>query len=110
MKTVVAKLDLVAELPSGQRQLTVITLYLPNENGCPEKGCATCQLSIEGALSVDQKVHGEDGFQALSMALAYVRFCLIGFIQDGGVWYFLDGETEFELSDYFPLYGPGVSM
>ncbi len=100
MQNVIAKLELICFKPSGEKFPVTIELGKPYwiRDG---KGAdyARCPLALNG-LEKEHDVAGEDAFQALALALAYVRQALHHVVQDGGR-VTIDGH-DFPFEAYFP--------
>lgn len=65
---------------------------------------ARCPVSLEGLHDQVSDIEGEDTFQALTLAVGFVREALQLFVDEGVKIYFDDGETEFEFGPYFVAY------
>jgi len=108
-KQEIARLDLVGVQRTGGRRRVVIAIGIPyairDGRGAD---CAACPLSIRGLgrhprLNA-QRILGEDTFQALSIALAFVRRRLLDFVESGNRLLFADGKEVLPLEAYFPRY------
>lgn len=102
MNEPIAKLDLILLKPSGEKLPISIQIGTPYEIK-DEKGAdfARCSVSINGLYKKPHDVAGEDTFQALTLAIAFIQDTLKSFVDDGGRIFFEDGKTEFEFRPYF---------
>jgi len=101
MNEPIAKLELILLKPSGKKLPIIIQIGRPYEI-TDGKGddFARCPVSINGLYKKPHDVAGEDTFQALTLAIAFVRDTLKYFVDDGGKIFLKDGITEFEFSPY----------
>ena len=65
---------------------------------------ATGPVSIDGLHNRLPDIAGQDTFQALTLAVAFVRQMPTYFIEEGGQIFFDDGKTKFEFGPYFKAY------
>ena len=108
-KREIAKLSLIGVQRSGARRPVAIAIGIPyairDGRGAD---CAACPVSILGLgrhprLNA-QRILGEDRFQALSIALAFVRRRLLDFVESGNRLLLADGKDELPIEAYFPRY------
>ena len=103
MKETISHLDLILLKPSGEKLPVSIEIKRPYEikDG---KGAdfARCPVSMRGLHENLSDIAGENTFQALTLAIAFVRTMLKHFIDDGGKIYLNDGKSEFDFGPYFP--------
>ena len=105
----IARLELVGVQRTGRRRRIAIAIGIPYaiQDG-RGADCAACPVSIRGLgrhprLNAE-RILGEDTFQALSIALAFVRRRLVDFVESGNQLLFADGEHQLPLEAYFPRY------
>jgi len=105
----IARLNLIGIQRTGRRRRVVIAIGVPyairDGRGAD---CAACPVTIHGLgrhprLNA-QRILGEDSFQALSIALAFVRRRLLDFVESGNRLLFADGKNVLPLEAYFPRY------
>jgi len=105
----IARLNLIGVLRTGGRRRVVIAIGVPyairDGRGAD---CAACPVTIRG-LGRDPRLNahrilGEDAFQSLSIALAFVRRRLLDFVESGNRLLFADGKNVLPLEAYFPRY------
>lgn len=105
MSEPIAKQDLIFEKSSGEKFPVSIQIGTPYEikDG---KGAdfARCPVFIKGLDKKPHDVAGDNTFQALTLAIAYVRNMLKYFVEDGGKIYLYDGISEFEFRPHFPAF------
>src|SRR5438093_1647623 len=103
----IAKLNLVGVPRTGGRRRVVIAVGIPyairDGRGAD---CAACPVSIRGLgrhprLNA-QRILGEDTFQALSIALAFVRRRLLDFVESGNRLLFCGREGSAAARSVFP--------
>ena len=103
MNETIAKLDLILVKNSGEKLPVSIEIGRPYEiqDG---KGAdfAKCPVSMRGLHKNISDIAGEDTFQALTLAIAFVRTMLKYFNDDGGKILLNDGKSEFEFGSFFP--------
>ncbi len=105
----IAKLNLVGVQRTGGRRRVVIAIGIPyairDGRGAD---CAACPVSIRGLGRHPRlnahRILGEDTFQALSIALAFVRRRLLDFVEPGNRLLFADGKDVLPFEAYFPRY------
>ena len=110
MKDELARTALIAVSPSGRRSRVSIEIGRAYEiRDGKGADCAACSVSIRGLgrhpRANPHRIMGEDTFQAVSIALAFVRLRLLDFVGKGGRLMNTDG-SEFEVEPYFPRYEP----
>jgi|SRR2546427_5809519 len=108
-KREIARLNLIGVQRTGGRRRVVIAIGVPyairDGRGAD---CAACPVTVRGLgrhprLNA-QRILGEDTFQALSIALAFVRRRLLDFVESGNRLLFADGKNMLPLEAYFPRY------
>src|SRR2546426_591340 len=108
-KREIARLNLIGVQRTGGRRRVVIAIGVPyairDGRGAD---CAACPVTVSGLgrhprLNA-QRILGEDTFQALSIALAFVRRRLLDFVESGNRLLFADGKNMLPLEAYFPRY------
>jgi hypothetical protein len=105
----IAKLELVGIQRTGRRRTITISIGIPyairDGRGA---NCGACPVSIRGlgrhSRLNARRILGEDTFQALSIALAFVRRRLLDFVESGNRVLFADGRHELPIEAYFPRY------
>ena len=108
-KREIARLDLIGLERTGGRRRIVIAIGVPyairDGRGAD---CAACPVTLRGlgrhSRLNAQHILGEDTFQALSIALAFVRRRLLDFVDAGNRLLFADGQNALPLEAYFPRY------
>ena len=108
-KREIARLNLIGVQRTGGRRRVVIAIGVPyairDGRGAD---CAACPVTVSGLgrhprLNA-QRILGEDTFQALSIALAFVRRRLLDFVESGNRLLFADRKNMLPLEAYFPRY------
>lgn len=85
----------------GERSRTVnVRVRKPHKR---ESGEFACEVDLEGLYETPIEVYGEDSYQALDLALEFVRITLAGWEKTG--WR-LDPYWRKRLSGEFPYPGP----
>jgi hypothetical protein len=108
-KRAIAKLNLVGVPRTGKRRRIAISIETPYAIRDARGGdCAACPISIRGLGRHPRlnahRILGEDTFQALSIALAFIRRRLLDFVESGNRLLFADGKSQLPLKAYFPQY------
>lgn|SRR5215467_11236522 len=105
----IARLNLIGVERTGGRRRVVVAIGAPyairDGRGAD---CAACPVTLRGLGRHPRfnahRILGEDTFQALSIALAFVRRRLLDFVGSGNRLLFADGEVALPLAAYFPRY------
>ena len=106
MEDPIARLDLIGLKSSGNKFLIVVEFgkpYIKQSERGPDY--AACPLSIKGLYDNLSDMCGDNTFQALSLAMQLAYNLLNDFRKKGGVLFFADGETEYNLEENFPTLG-----
>ena len=95
MQDVIARRELVAVWPSGERISFVIEIGRPYPFDDP-KDDWKCPVAIT-LWDHRTEIGGVDALQALCLAIRHARFLLTDFVDQGGKLLYPDSEDEFDL-------------
>jgi hypothetical protein len=100
MDTPIATRQLLYVSPQGEHRNVTLSVGMPHEH--PDGGWA-CPVALDGFFADLNEIRGEDAWQALTAAIAFLAQLLTGLVErrGGSLRYPGDESTEVDLSRLF---------